>query len=76
MLEFKVLGKGEECYELACMVLKVSYNEDIPVKLVRTADNDDIVGHGVVITPALVLNGHLAFSGNMPTIEEIKALFE
>ena len=66
MKEIKLLGPANETLELALQIVKSVHQLGISYRLEQTDDEDEIVGHGVIVTPAVVIDGHLAFSGETP----------
>ena len=71
MKEIKVLGSGENSMELAIMVVKAANELTMEYRLEQTSNEDEIISHGVIVTPAIVINGSVAFSGNTPEYEEL-----
>lgn len=74
----KVLGTGcAKCDKLEANTLdalKEMNKEDISVGHVR--DVMDIAGYGVMMTPALVIDGKAVSAGKILSVDEIKALIE
>lgn len=74
----KVLGTGcAKCDKLEANTLdalKEMNKEDISVGHVR--DVMDIAGYGVMMTPALVIDGKAVSAGKVLSVDEIKALIE
>ena len=72
MKEIVILGKGENSRDLAVLAVKAANDLEIDYQLQQTDDQDEIIGHGVIVTPAIVIDGKVAFSGTNPTREELK----
>ena len=66
MKEIKILGPASETLELALLIVRSAHQLGINYRLEQTDDEDEIVGHGVIVTPAVVIDGRLAFSGETP----------
>ncbi|MEN6626295.1 MAG: thioredoxin family protein [Candidatus Sumerlaeia bacterium] len=75
MKEIKVLGSG--CAK--CMKLYEATNEaasglGIEYNLQKVTDLQQIMGYGVMMTPALVVDGQVKVVGRVPGVDEIKKL--
>ena len=71
MKEIKLLGPSDETLELALRIVKTAHHLGINYRLEQNDDEDEIVGHGVIVTPAVVIDGKLAFSGENPASEAL-----
>lgn len=72
-MDIKVLGAGcAKCNKLEQMVIEVlaGLNENANVAHVR--DFKEIASYGVMLTPALVINGRVKFSGMVPSKDKLK----
>lgn len=75
MREIKVLGSGcAKCEQLAALAESAARDMAIEYTLEKVTDLKEILNFGVFITPALVVDGEVRSSGNLPTIEEIKSM--
>uniref|UniRef100_A0A7C2EJ92 Thioredoxin family protein n=1 Tax=Ammonifex degensii TaxID=42838 RepID=A0A7C2EJ92_9THEO len=73
MREVKVLGPGcPRCRALEEEVRKAVAELGLPVKVEKVADVGEIINYGVMLTPALVVDGRVVSSGRVPSREEIK----
>ena len=73
MREVKVLGPGcPRCRALEEEVRKAVAELGLPVKVEKVADVGEIINYGVMLTPALVVDGRVVVSGRVPSREEIK----
>ena len=75
MKKIQILGSGcpkcrklAENTELAAKVLGIDY------QLEKVTDISEMVKFGVMLTPALVVDGVVKIAGNVPTIDEIKKM--
>ena len=73
MMKIQILGTGcakcaklAESAELAAKELAVDY------KLEKVTDITEIMSFGVMMTPALVVDGDVKTSGKLPAADEIK----
>lgn len=71
MKEIKLLGPSDETLDLALQIVKAAHQLEINYRLEQTDDEDEIVSHGVIVTPAVVIDGKLAFSGETPSNETL-----
>ena len=71
----KILGTGcKKCNELADKVKAVADAQGLEYEFEKVTDIVQIVGYGVMTTPALVVDGVVKFSGKIPSENEIKEL--
>lgn len=69
----KILGSGcAKCEELEAETRKALAESGLPVEIEHVHDFKRIAQYGVMQTPALVINGKVAFSGKVLKKEEIK----
>jgi len=73
MSEIQVLGTGcEKCTTLANIVEAVIQDLGIDCIVEKVTEIDRILQHGVMVTPALVIAGEVAFAGTVPSKDEVK----
>ncbi|OGX09039.1 MAG: hypothetical protein A2Y06_07520, partial [Omnitrophica WOR_2 bacterium GWA2_37_7] len=63
-----------KCKQLLNNVQKAVDEKGIVAELVKVEDMDKITEYGVMMTPALVLDGVVKVAGKVPSVEEIKGL--
>jgi small redox-active disulfide protein 2 len=75
MKEIKILGTGcpkckkmAECAETAAKELGIEYRLD------KVTDIAQITSYGVMMTPALVVDGAIKVVGKVPSIDELKKM--
>ncbi len=74
MLEVKVLGPGcAKCQKLFEETQKATAEAGVMANLVKVEGMPEIIAHGVILTPALVIDGVVKCSGKMPSVAEITA---
>jgi small redox-active disulfide protein 2 len=74
-MEFKVLGTGcAKCEKLANNVQEAATELGIEFNLEKVTDLNKIYGYGVMMTPALVIDGDVKVVGKASSVEEIKKL--
>jgi len=75
IMEIKVLGTG--CPK--CKALEKAANEavneaGIEATVTKVEDIADIMGYGVMVTPALVVDGKVVAKGRIPSVSELKEI--
>jgi small redox-active disulfide protein 2 len=75
MKKLQVLGSGcPNCVKLAEATRQAALALGIEFELEKVQDIDRIVGFGVMMTPALVVDGQVVVAGRVPSIDTIKKL--
>ena len=75
MKEIKVLGSGcDKCAQMAERAESAARQAGIEYKLEKVTSISVMIKYGVMVTPALVVDGLLKVSGRVPTVEEIKRI--
>ncbi len=68
----KVLGSGcPKCRKLAERTEEAAQKIGLEYELQKVTDVDKILSYGVMMTPALVINEQLKFSGRLPMVDEL-----
>lgn len=77
MTKIEVLGTGcAKCKRLFDNVQAAVKELGITAEVVKVEDLDAIVESGVMMTPALFINGEVIAEGRVPDVNEIKALLQ
>jgi len=77
MKDIKVLGPGcAKCQKLKEVAQRAADELGIEYELEKVTDIMAITGYGVMMTPALVVDGTVKVSGKVPSIEEIKEMLK
>jgi small redox-active disulfide protein 2 len=75
MIQVKVLGPGcARCRKLTENVKQAVEELGVDCTLEKVTDMAEITGFGIVMTPALVVDGEVKSSGRVISPEEIKQL--
>lgn len=75
MKEIKILGTGcAKCNKLAEQAETAAKELNIEYKLKKVTDLNKIMDYGVMITPALVVDGQVKIAGKIPKLEDIKKI--
>ncbi len=75
MKEIKILGTGcAKCTKLAQVAEAAAEEMKIEYQLEKVTDLNDIMNFGVMVTPALVVDGNVKIAGKVPKINDIKKM--
>ena len=76
-MKIEVLGTGcAKCRATEKNVRKAVEELGIQADVVKVEDLQDIIDRGVMMTPAVVIDGEVKISGHQPTVEEIKKILK
>ena len=74
-MEIKILGTGcPKCKTLEKLTREVVEQNGIDATVIKVEDIVDIMNYGVMMTPALVVDGKVVVKGRVPSAAEIKSL--
>ena len=75
MTKIEILGTGcAKCSRLFANVEQAVKDLGIAAEVVKVEDLDAIVESGVMMTPALFIDGEIVAEGRVPPVDEIKAM--
>lgn len=75
MHKIEILGMGcAKCNKLEELAKKASDELGIEYELQKVKDIDKIMEYGVMITPALVIDGQVKVAGKVPSLDDIKKM--
>ena len=76
-MKIEVLGTGcAKCKATEKVVRKAVEELGIQAEVVKIEDLQDIIDRGIMMTPAVIINGDVKIVGHTPTVEEIKKLIK
>ena len=76
-MDIKILGPGcKNCVLLYKMTTQAVEELGIAATIEKVEDYGQIASYGIMSTPALVLNGTVAFSGRVPTPRNLREIIE
>lgn len=76
-MEIKVLGPGcPKCHQAEKIVKSVVAESGVQASVEKVTDILEIAGYGVVVTPAVVVDGDVKCVGKVPTEDMVKAWIE
>jgi small redox-active disulfide protein 2 len=77
MYRIEILGTGcAKCNKLEELSKQAADEMGITYDISKVKEINKIMEYGVMITPALVVNGVVKSAGKLPSLEEIKKLIE
>ena len=75
MKKLQILGPGcPKCKKLAELTETVAKNLGIEYEIEKVTDINDIMKFGVMMTPALAVDGQVKVVGKVPSTDEIKKM--
>ncbi len=75
MRDIKVLGPGcPKCEELVQRTRQAIDELGIDCTVEKVADIMEITSYGVMMTPALVVDGQVVMSGKVPSLDDLKEM--
>lgn len=75
MKKIQILGTGcPKCKKLFESTQEVVKNNGIEAEIIKVEDINEIMKFGVMMTPALVVDGEVKVVGRVPNLEELKKL--
>jgi small redox-active disulfide protein 2 len=74
-MKIQILGTGcARCNALAIATEKAAQTLGQPYEHEKVTDLKQIMSFGVMMTPALVVDGQVKVSGKVPSVDEIKVM--
>lgn len=75
MRKLQILGTGcSKCANLAAATEQAAKTLGIDYEMEKVTELNKIMTFGVMMTPALVVDGKVKLAGRVPSVEEIKKL--
>ena len=75
MKKIQILGTGcAKCQKLALIAEAAARALGLSCEIEKVTDLNRIMGFGVMITPALVVDGTVKLAGKVPSLDEAKKL--
>ncbi len=77
MMKIEVLGSGcAKCKKTTELIKKEIEKAGVEAEVVKVEDIDEIVSRGVMMTPAVIVDGETKSSGKISSAKDIKSWFE
>ena len=75
MKKIQILGTGcPKCKKLAENAEEAAKDLGIEYEVEKVTDINEIMGFGVMVTPALAINGEVKVAGKVPSLDDIKGM--
>ena len=75
MKKIKVLGPGcPNCQKLYERTQTAAYELGLECDIEKVTDIQQITGYGVMMTPALVVDGQVKATGKVPSLDDLKKM--
>jgi len=75
MKKIEILGPGcARCKKLAEQAMIAADELGLECNIVKVEDIREIMAYGVMMTPALVVDGQVKVSGKVPSLDDLKKL--
>jgi len=72
MKTFKILGSGcKNCANTADLVTRIATAAGIEVTIEKITDMGEIMGHGVMSTPGVIVDDTLVHAGGVPSAAQV-----
>lgn len=72
-MKVEILGMGcPKCKKTTANAEAAVKDLGIQAEIVKVEQIDDIMNYGVMVTPALAIDGEVKVAGRIPKVEEIK----
>ena len=72
-MKIEILGTGcAKCNKAKEIVEKAVLETGIDAEVVKVEDFDRILAYGVMITPAVVVDGDVKIAGRVPAVDDVK----
>ena len=76
-MKIEILGSGcAKCKSVEKLVRTVVEEVGINAEIVKVEDLQEIINRGIMMTPAVFINGEAKIVGRVPTADEIKKLLQ
>ena len=73
-MQIKVLGPGcSNCRKTEEVVKQAVAQAGVTAEVVKVTDMLEIASHGVMATPAVVVDGQVKLAGKVPSLQEVLA---
>ncbi|WP_319200432.1 thioredoxin family protein [uncultured Ilyobacter sp.] len=76
-MDIKILGTGcKKCNALTNNVKEAISETTVEASIEKVEDMKDIMGYGVMSTPAVVIDGKVVSTGRVLSVDEVKKLIK
>jgi small redox-active disulfide protein 2 len=75
MIKIEIVGTGcAKCKRLFANAQQAAKDLKITADVIKVDDIDEIVKRGIMLTPAIFINGKVRAEGRIPDVNEIKTM--
>lgn len=72
-MKIEILGTGcSKCKKTKEIIEKVLKETGVEAEVLKVEDFETILNYGVMVTPAVVVDGDVKVAGKVPSVEDIK----
>jgi len=72
-MKIEILGPGcSRCKKVVELTEEAVKESGVEAEIIKVTEIKEIMNHGVMLTPALVIDGEVKSAGKIPSMEEIK----
>ena len=72
IMRIEILGTGcAKCNKTKGIVEKAVSQSGVEAEVVKVEDFDKIISYGVMITPAVVVDGEVKVAGKVPSVDDV-----
>ena len=72
-MKIEIIGSGcPRCYETERRVKNALAEAGAEVELVHLTDPREVARRGLILTPAVIVDGVIRLAGRVPSLEEVK----
>ena len=76
-MKIQILGTGcPKCQKLGQVADQAAADLGLDYELVKVTDLNEISGFGVMMTPALAVDGEVKVAGKVPSVDELKQMLQ
>ena len=73
MMKIEILGTGcPKCKKTEKLVRKIVEENGVDAEIIKIEDVQEIIDRGVMMTPAVAVDGNVKIVGHVPSEDEIK----
>jgi small redox-active disulfide protein 2 len=77
MVKIEVFGTGcAKCNRLEKNVHQAVKETGVTAEVIKVSDIQEIIDRGMLMTPALVIDGEAKATGRVPSVKEIKTMLK
>ena len=76
-MKIQILGTGcPSCKKLGEVAEEAAQELGLDYELVKITDINEIISFGVMMTPALAVDGEVRMSGQVPSVDDVKEMLQ